>query len=215
MAGAAALLLKLYPHLNAYEARNAILHPNSYNQVAVGENAEISTTGGRLNLFKILNNTDFLNNLVLSNPPVVTIDPKFVVLEAGETANFQVDYSDPVEIIGRMIMYPYSIGASDYRGGGGSATAWAVVNVDNGSVQPGPTGNLVVQSNAMQNENIDIVFQYDPHPTPWNIYWDFVAISKLSSTASCCHQTIEGFPKTFWTGLRNETYQISVRGIIS
>ena len=94
MAGAAALLLKLYPHLNAYEARDAILHPNSYDQVAVGENAEISTTGGRLNLFKILNNTDFLNNLVLNTPPVVTIEPDFVVLEAGESTNFQVNYYD-------------------------------------------------------------------------------------------------------------------------
>lgn len=99
VAGVAAMLLQLYPQLNAYEARDAILHPDSYDSLVSGDTtqykAEKSTTGGRLNFYKTLTNVGFLSNPVLNNDPIVTVEPNVVSLIAGESAVFDTSVNDP------------------------------------------------------------------------------------------------------------------------
>lgn len=96
VAGVVAMLLSLNPQLDAYQARDAVLHPLSYDPLVESEqnNAEKSTTGGRLNFYKTLTNYGFITNPILNNWPDVSIMPDVASLEAGESANFITSVSD-------------------------------------------------------------------------------------------------------------------------
>lgn len=86
VSGALALLLYRYPHLTAVQARDRILHPGSYDLLSLAGSspygqmnarARWTTTGGRLNLYKLLNNTNVPPNTfpTLSLPADTTAQP--------------------------------------------------------------------------------------------------------------------------------------------
>ena len=59
MADVVAMLLQLYPQLDAYLAQDTVLHPDSYDALTPGDfdihKAEKATTGGCLNFDKVTN----------------------------------------------------------------------------------------------------------------------------------------------------------------
>ncbi|HEU4403208.1 MAG TPA: S8 family serine peptidase [Candidatus Polarisedimenticolia bacterium] len=79
--GVVAALLHRNPLLTASQARDAILDPNSYD-VVTDTLARLTSTGGRLNFLKAINNTGFLSNPALNNFPALTLGPD-VVISAG------------------------------------------------------------------------------------------------------------------------------------
>ncbi len=92
VAGVAAALLDMFPNLSAAEARDAILHPNSYDWVA-DPKGQSTSSGGRLNFAKTITNP-FANSPVLNGFPSVTVGPD-VVTTGGGTVNFTATTSDP------------------------------------------------------------------------------------------------------------------------
>jgi subtilisin family serine protease len=90
--GVAAALLHRYPGLTASLARDAILNPDSYDAV-LDSRAQTTSTGGRLNFFKAINNTAFLSSPTLNNFPVLTIGPD-VNASAGNTVTLSATATD-------------------------------------------------------------------------------------------------------------------------
>jgi subtilisin family serine protease len=75
VSGVLAALLHLYPALTPYQARDEILDPHSYDALTDAR-AQSTSTGGRLNFAKAINNTAYLNSLPpLNNFPVLTMGP--------------------------------------------------------------------------------------------------------------------------------------------
>lgn len=93
VAGVAAALLDMNPALTSFQARDALLHPSSYD-ILINGKASTTSTGGRLNFFKTLTNTTFLSNPVLNQFPTLSMGPdKFV--NGGETVDFSPVIFDP------------------------------------------------------------------------------------------------------------------------
>ena len=93
VAGVAAALLDMNPALTSFQARDALLHPASYDTV-VDAKASATSTAGRLNVVKTLTNTPYLSNPVLNQFPTLTMGPdKFV--SGGETVDFSPVIADP------------------------------------------------------------------------------------------------------------------------
>ncbi|HSP14997.1 MAG TPA: S8 family serine peptidase [Thermoanaerobaculia bacterium] len=90
--GVVAAVLHRYPSLTASLARDAILNPDSYDAV-LDSKAQTSSTGGRLNFFKTINNTGFLSNPTLNNFPVLTVGPD-VNASAGNTVTLSATATD-------------------------------------------------------------------------------------------------------------------------
>jgi subtilisin family serine protease len=85
--GVLAALLHLYPALTPYQARDEILNPGSYDSLTDAR-AQSTSTGGRLNFAKAINNTAYLNSLPpLNNFPVLTMGP-----------NVFASYGAPVDV---------------------------------------------------------------------------------------------------------------------
>jgi hypothetical protein len=93
VAGVAAALLDMNPNLTAAQARDALLHPNSYDWMT-NSKAQSTSSGGRLNYYKALTNNGFLSNPILNNFPVVTVSPD-VFTTGGGSVNFTASASDP------------------------------------------------------------------------------------------------------------------------
>lgn len=100
VAGVAAALLNTYkeryptlPDLTAAQARDALLHPGSYDWMDNAK-AQSTSSGGRLNFYKTLSNFVFLENPVLNQFPTVTKGPDVFTTEGG-AVDFQQSASDP------------------------------------------------------------------------------------------------------------------------
>lgn len=90
--GVVAALLHQYPGLSASLARDAILNPGSYDAL-LDSKAQTTSTGGRLNFFKAINNTGFLSNPTLNNFPLLTAGPD-VSASAGSTVTLNATATD-------------------------------------------------------------------------------------------------------------------------
>jgi subtilisin family serine protease len=93
--GVLAALLHLYPALTPYQARDEVLDPNSYDAVT-NALAQSTSTGGRLNFAKAINNTAYLsaNPLPpLNNFPVLTMGPN-VFASSGAPVSVTASASD-------------------------------------------------------------------------------------------------------------------------
>lgn len=93
VAGVAAALLDMNPTLTSFQARDALLHPASYDAL-VNAKASATSTGGRLNDAKTLTNMAFLSNPVLNQFPTLVVGPDQFV-NAGVTVDFSPVISDP------------------------------------------------------------------------------------------------------------------------
>ncbi|MEN9726406.1 MAG: hypothetical protein RL434_772 [Pseudomonadota bacterium] len=91
VAGVAAALLARYPGLTAAQARDVLLHPDSYDTVQ-DDKALMTSTGGRLNSLKALSNLAYAFNPVPNTFPSLTPGPN---LEPAPGAT--VDLSDAVQ----------------------------------------------------------------------------------------------------------------------
>jgi subtilisin family serine protease len=92
VSGVLAALFHRNPALTAYEARDLVLDPQSYDALA-NPKAQTSSTGGRLNFAKALANP-LLMNPVLNNFPTLAIGPD-VSASAGSQVNLTATASDP------------------------------------------------------------------------------------------------------------------------
>jgi hypothetical protein len=92
VAGALAAIFHANSKLSAFEARDAILDPASYDSVT-DPLGSMTSTGGRLNLQKALTNP-FLASPKLNNFPTVT-GVSNVFANAGDTVNLTATASDP------------------------------------------------------------------------------------------------------------------------
>jgi subtilisin family serine protease len=90
VAGVLAAVFQANPRLSAYEARDAVLDPASYDALSdqLG-----GMTGGRLNLLKALTNP-ILSTPNLNNFPVLSPGPN-IFANAGDTVNLTATASDP------------------------------------------------------------------------------------------------------------------------
>ena len=94
VSGAMAMIFTKYPALNALQARDLVLHPNSYDSLVEGEKAGITSTGGRLNITKTFANT-YEPVANPNNPPVVIVTPSALEVEAGDEVSFTETIHDP------------------------------------------------------------------------------------------------------------------------
>ena len=92
VAGALVAMFHVNPQLSAYEARDAILDPASYDSVT-DQLGGMTSTGGRLNILKALTNP-ILSTPKLNNFPVLTAIPN-VFANAGDMVNLTAIASDP------------------------------------------------------------------------------------------------------------------------
>ena len=92
VSGVLAALFHQNPALTAYQARDLLLDPQSYDALA-NPKAQTSSTGGRLNFAKALANPLLLNP-VLNNFPTLAIGPD-VFASAGSQVNLTATASDP------------------------------------------------------------------------------------------------------------------------
>jgi len=92
VAGVLVAMFHSNPQLSAYEARDAILDPASYDPLT-DQLGGMTSTGGRLNLLKALRNP-LLQTPKLNNFPTVT-GVSNVFAHAGETVNLTATASDP------------------------------------------------------------------------------------------------------------------------
>lgn len=90
--GALAAIFHANPKLSAFEARDAILDPASYDSVT-DPLGSMTSTGGRLNLQKALTNP-ILSSPKLNNFPVISSVGN-VFANAGDTVNLTATASDP------------------------------------------------------------------------------------------------------------------------
>jgi len=74
VSGVMAALLHQHPGLTAFQARDVVLDPSSYDTLSDAK-AKSTSTGGRLNFYKTLNNTRLLSPVVLNNFPTLTMGP--------------------------------------------------------------------------------------------------------------------------------------------
>lgn len=92
VSGVLAAMLELHPELSAYQARDAILDPGSYDALT-DPLATMSTTAGRLNMEKAITNP-FLNKPVLNGFPTVS-GVSNLVANAGDTVSMTATALDP------------------------------------------------------------------------------------------------------------------------
>jgi subtilisin family serine protease len=90
--GVVAALLHQYPGLTASLARDAILNPDSYDAL-LDSKAQMTSTGGRLNFFKTINNAGFLSNPTLNNFPLLSVGPD-VMASSGGTVSLSASATD-------------------------------------------------------------------------------------------------------------------------
>lgn len=93
VSGVAAAMLSLHPGLSAAQARDALLRPASYDAVS-DPKGQSTSTGGRLNFFKVLSNSAFFNNSTLNTFPTLTMGPN-VFAASGGPVNLTATASDP------------------------------------------------------------------------------------------------------------------------
>ena len=91
--GVAAALMDMNPNLTAAQVRDALLRPESYDPVT-DLRAASTSTGGRLNFYKVLSNTGFLVNPALNGFPKLSIGPD-VFTSGGSTVTLTASASDP------------------------------------------------------------------------------------------------------------------------
>jgi subtilisin family serine protease len=92
VSGVMAAMLHINPALSAYEARDAVLDPGSYDALT-DERATMTSTGGRLNLLKAITNP-FLSSPKLNNFPTLSTVPN-VFANPGDMINLTASASDP------------------------------------------------------------------------------------------------------------------------
>ena len=109
VAGALVAMFHVNPQLSAYEARDAILDPASYDSLS-DQRGSMTSTGGRLNLLKALTNP-ILSTPVLNNFPVVSPVAN-VFAHAGDTVNLTATASDPDGDSLRMVWGKGSLNAA-------------------------------------------------------------------------------------------------------
>jgi len=93
VSGVIAALAHQKPALTAYEARDIVLDPGSFDTLS-DPRAQTTSTGGRLNFPKTLANPRLSNPIVLNGFPTLTIVPD-VFAPAGSPVNLTADVSDP------------------------------------------------------------------------------------------------------------------------
>ncbi|HVG36556.1 MAG TPA: S8 family serine peptidase, partial [Thermoplasmata archaeon] len=93
VSGVLAALAHQNPALTAYEARDIVLDPGSFDALS-DPRAQTTSTGGRLNFPKTLANPRLSNPIVLNGFPTLTIGPD-VFAAAGSLVNLTANASDP------------------------------------------------------------------------------------------------------------------------
>ena len=93
VSGVMAALAHQNPALTAYEARDIVLDPGSFDALS-DPRAQTTSTGGRLNFPKTLANPRLSNPIVLNAFPTLTIGPD-VFASAGSQVNLTANASDP------------------------------------------------------------------------------------------------------------------------
>jgi len=93
VSGVMAALAHQNPTLTAYEARDIVLDPGSFDALS-DPRAQTTSTGGRLNFPKTLANPRLSSPIVLNGFPTLTIGPD-VFAAAGSLVNLTASASDP------------------------------------------------------------------------------------------------------------------------
>jgi subtilisin family serine protease len=93
VSGVMAALAHQNPALTAYEARDIVLDPGSFDALSDAR-AQTTSTGGRLNFPKTLANPRLSSPVVLNGFPTLTIGPD-VFAAAGSQVNLTANASDP------------------------------------------------------------------------------------------------------------------------
>ena len=93
VSGVMAALAHQNPALTAYEARDIVLDPGSFDALS-DPRAQTTSTGGRLNFPKTLANPRLSSPIVLNGFPTLTIGPD-VFAAAGSLVNLTASASDP------------------------------------------------------------------------------------------------------------------------
>lgn len=93
VAGVAASIISMNPLLTAAQMRDALLRPASYDSLT-DPLAKTTTSSGRLNFYKALTNTAFLDNPILNQFPTADVGPN-VYVEGGEAVTFSPVTTDP------------------------------------------------------------------------------------------------------------------------
>jgi subtilisin family serine protease len=93
VSGVLAALAHQNPALTAYEARDIVLDPGSFDALS-DPRAQTTSTGGRLNFPKTLANPRLSNPIVLNAFPTLAIGP-YVFAAAGSQVNLTANASDP------------------------------------------------------------------------------------------------------------------------
>ena len=238
VAGVAAALLNMFPNLSAAEARDSILHPNSYDWVA-DPKGQSTSSGGRLNFAKTITNP-FAGSPVLNNFPAVTVGPD-VFTTGGGTVNFTATSSDPdgdalrisktrgspaAWLFGWQTGNVFSLtapftapslartAAMNYdtsvsdNRGGGAAARNWAVVSPVASPGGPPTGALTVPVTGVVGAPVTITFPATD-PQGLSIGWDLWASGKGGSTGSCCY-TGSSVDLTFNTA---GVYRVGVQAI--
>jgi subtilisin family serine protease len=92
VSGVLAAMFHLNPNLTAYQARDVLLDPSSYDAVSE-ERAAMTSTGGRLNFWKAIHSPQ-LTAPVLNNFPTIT-GVSNISATAGSTVSLSVSVADP------------------------------------------------------------------------------------------------------------------------
>ena len=93
VSGVMAALAHQNPTLSAYEARDIVLDPGSFDALS-DPRAQTTSTGGRLNFPKTLANPRLSSPIVLNGFPTLTMGPD-VFAAAGSQVNLTANASDP------------------------------------------------------------------------------------------------------------------------
>jgi subtilisin family serine protease len=130
VSGVIAALAHQNPELTAYEARDIVLDPGSFDALSEAK-AQSTSTGGRLNFPKTLANPRLSNPVVLNVFPTLTTGPD-VFASAGSPVNLTASVFDPDDDPLRM----------SWARSGNTASQWLFGSMLN-SLFPNASGNSV------------------------------------------------------------------------
>jgi subtilisin family serine protease len=82
VAGVVAAMMQIKPTLTAAQARDIVLDPASYDWMT-NTRAQSTSSGGRLNFYKVINNPKLLSPPALNRPPTLTMSPDVFVASGG------------------------------------------------------------------------------------------------------------------------------------
>lgn len=228
VAGAIALLLSQNPDLTPTEIKRILLNPGSYDLMS--SSATQTSSGGRVNLYKLLTN-QYINNPILNGTPTIIIPSHAFVKNANESLNISFSASDPDgdplrfgglriganTLYGRMLKFPTEFGNSFSAimpsfSNPVLASYSVFVNDYHGNTS---SENILIQINKDNKTNLKpnvtlsaIKKTTDPNDSVYTLSWNIVdpdsssviSATRISQTTYCCYAN---FNRTFDVNLVN------------